>query len=177
MGLEAQLNLRHMAKHAATCLAAHHRLESVGKQWGESGQGLTQGDPLAGADFRVACHEDVKELDRNIAVGGGRAVFGNDDGYAMGPKEIVFDAVDKFKMDVLEKHGLTLQVTKTKVFNSSGVKPPEAPAGMPNAGVMVEGKWLPGLIFYGVAIGCTQYVKHILAVKVNKLEEDIDKVM
>ena len=47
--------------------------------------GLTQGNPEAGFKFCVACHEEVKSLDGKLAVAGGKAIFGNDDGYAMGP--------------------------------------------------------------------------------------------
>ena len=49
--LESQPNLKHLSKHVATCLAPHHCLESSGDVWGESGQGATQGDPEAGAEF------------------------------------------------------------------------------------------------------------------------------
>ena len=62
--LEAQPNLKYLAKHVATCLAAHHRLESSGEAWGEAGEGLVQGDPEAGAEFSVSWHEDVRDLDR-----------------------------------------------------------------------------------------------------------------
>ena len=110
LGLESQVTLRHLAKHAATCLAAHQRLEAAGEAWGEAGQGLTQGDPEAGFRFCVACQEDVKSLDEKLAVAGGKAIFGNDDGYAMGPPEVVFPAVKKFASDLKIKHGLTLQV-------------------------------------------------------------------
>ena len=60
--------------------------------------------------YCVTCHEEVKGLDRDLAAAGGKAVFGNNDGYAMGPPEVVFPAVDKFASEVKEKHGLTLQV-------------------------------------------------------------------
>ena len=71
-GLESQLTLRHLAQHAATCLAAHHRLEAGGEAWGDAGQGLAQGDPEAGFMYCVACHEEVKSLDRDLAAAGGK---------------------------------------------------------------------------------------------------------
>ena len=78
---------------------------------------------------------------------------------------MVFPAVEKFKTDVFVKHGLTLQVNKTKVYHRFGNLPPEAPLEMPNAGVMVNEQLLPGFICYDVAIGCVDYVKHVLAQK------------
>ena len=44
------------------------------------GQGLTQGDPEASFSYCVVCHEDMKTLDAMV---GGKAKFGNDNGYAM----------------------------------------------------------------------------------------------
>ena len=177
VGLESQLTLRHLAQHAATCLASHQRLEAGGVAWGEAGQGLTQGDPEAGFSYCVACHEDVKTLDRTVAAKGGKAVFGNDDGYVMGPASVVFPAVEKFARDVKEKHNLTLQVTKTKVYHCSGDLPPEAPPDMPRAGRLINQNWVPGFVCYGVAIGSTEFVKAFLSEKVDTLIGEIDKVM
>ena len=61
---------------------------------------MVQGDPEASALFCVACHEEVKESDKALTGDGGKAVFGNDDGYAMGPPEVVFPAVEKFKSEM-----------------------------------------------------------------------------
>ena len=176
-GLERQTSLRHMAQHVATCLCPSHRLESGGEAWGVAEEGLTQGDPEAGFSYCVACHEEVKELDQKLAESGGKAVFGNDDGYALGPAEIVFDAVARFQNYVKRNHGLTLQILKTKVYHCSGLAPAQTPVGMKNAGVMVGQQWLPGFVCYGVAIGSVEYVKHILSDKVETLGKEIDKVM
>ena len=61
-----------LAGSTATCLADHHRLEA--------------GEEEAGFGFCVGVHDDVKVSDAVIAESGGKAVFGNDDGYVMGPK-------------------------------------------------------------------------------------------
>ena len=45
--LESEPSLRHIAWHAATCLASHTGLECGGRLWGETGEGCTQGDPEA----------------------------------------------------------------------------------------------------------------------------------
>ena len=108
---------------------------------------------------------------------GGCAVFGNDDGYAIGPPELVFDAVHRFSSVLKETCNLSLQETKTKVYHDSGMKPPQAPASMPRAGLRVAEEWLPGFQCYGVAIGSLGYVHHVLGEKVAELSQDVDRVM
>ena len=86
--------LQHLAQHMAGYLASHHRLEASGVEWGEAGEGGTQGDPEAGAGFAVPVQPAVEELHRELAAVGGVGVFGNDDGFAVGPPEVVFQAVE-----------------------------------------------------------------------------------
>ena len=88
--LESEPSLRHLAWHAATCLASHTGLESGGKLWGQAEEGLSQGDPEASGCFCVAWHREVRALDATLAEHGGFARFGNDDGYLVGPASIVF---------------------------------------------------------------------------------------
>ena len=125
--LEAVPTLQHLAQHSATVLASTHRLESSGEAWGEAPEGGCQGDPEAGADFCVAIHEPVRDLARELSAAGGVGIFGNDDGFAVGPPEVVFKAVERFARNVLETCNLTLQVSKTKVYLASGEKPAQAP--------------------------------------------------
>ena len=104
----------------------------------------------------------MEVLHRELAAVGGVAVFGNDDGFAVGPPEVVFQAVQRFADRVFQICNLRLQVSKTRVYLETGQKPVEAPEDMPRAGKMVEGQWLPGFMCYGVAIGTAGYVKQIL---------------
>ena len=122
-------------------------MEAGGEAWGEAGQGLAQGDPKAGFMYCIACHEEVKSLDRDLAAAGGKAVFGNDDGYAIGPPEVVFPAIDKFASEVKEKHGLTLQVNKTKIYHRLGIIPQNASLDMSRAGELINENWCPGFTF------------------------------
>ena len=115
--LESEPSLRHLAWHAATCLASHTGLESGGKLWGEAEEGLSQGDPKASSWFCVAWHKEVRELNAILAAHGGFARFGNDDGYLVGPRGIIFQALDSFATKVREKCLLHLQVAKTEVFS------------------------------------------------------------
>ena len=114
--LEKEPELKHLALHAAICLAAKHGLEVGGNLWGESGEGMSQGDPLAGAWFCVSWHQFVRELDATLSEVGGMARFGNDDGYLVGPASVVFPALDKFATQVWDQCLLCLQVIKTEVF-------------------------------------------------------------
>ena len=174
---ESVPTLQHLALHIAAYLASHHRLESSGEQWGEAEEGHAQGDPEASVAFAVAVHPAVVELNRELSAVGGLANFGNDDGFVVGPREVIFGAVYRFAARVFQRCNLTLSTSKTKVFLQNGEKPVEAPANMPRAGVVVEEQWLAGFMCYGVAIGSPEYVEYILGEKVEELRGDVDKVM
>ena len=175
--LEAVPGLQHLAQHAATCLAADHFSESGGETYGESGQGLAQGDSEASGLFCVGIQRHVGRLHSRLQAAGGLAIFGNDDGYAITSAAVVFGAVAEFTTNIFENCGLALQLTKTKIYQVTGQRPPEAPAVMPLAGVKVEEEWLPGFTCYGVEIGTQAYVRHKLGEKAKKLISDINKVM
>ena len=177
VGLEKVPSLRHLALHVASYLAPSHSLECDGEEWGEAEEGHTQGDPEAGACFCTAIHPHVLALHQALAAHGGLAIFGNDDGYAIGPEEVVFKEVEKFKAAVLEDCGLTLQLDKTKVYLASREKPSHAPDWMGRAGELVEEEWCPGFLCYGVAIGSPNFVKHKLQEKTDTLCAEVDKVM
>ena len=174
---EAVPTLQHLALHMASYLASHHRLEASGEEWGEAEEGHTQGDPEASAGFAVALHPAIKELHRSLSAVGGLAVFGNDDGYCIGPPDVVFREIQTFKARALQICNLHLQETKTKVYLQSGVRPAEAPVNMPRAGLLVGDQWLPGFLCYGVAIGSVEYVEHVLGEKVEELSQDVKQVM
>jgi len=107
--LEAEPSLRHIALHFATANAMPTGLETGGKLWGEAEDGLIQGCPLSGGFFCVGWHRDVRELDTELATEGGSSVFGNDDGYLLGPPDIVFAALENFARRIQQNCSLTLQ--------------------------------------------------------------------
>ena len=94
--LESVPELQHLAQHAATCLSGHQGLEVKGELWGRNGEGESQGDPEASPLFCVAWHPIVKELDSKLAAVGGKSLFGNDDGYLIGPASTLFPALEQF---------------------------------------------------------------------------------
>ena len=175
--LEKVPGLKHLAQHVATCLAAHHSLEAGGIAFGEAEDGLTQGDSEASCEFCVGWHPHAVKFHSRLQAAGGLAIFGNDDGYAIGPAATVFPALAAFAADILEHCGLTLETTKTKVYEATGRRPSEAPPTMPLAGVKVGEQWLPGFTCYGVEIGSNAYVKHSLRARVEEIIDQIDKVM
>ena len=174
--LEREPSLRHLAWHQATCQASHTGLESGGKLWGWAGEGQSQGDPEASAWFCVAWHLEVRELNAILSAHGGMARFGNDDGYLIGPADVVFHALDQFAAKVREKCLLHLQVSKTEVFTWSGILPPQAPQDMKRAGVQIGNVWQPGFLCYGIPVGTRQYCQHLLMEKVQEVRAEVDRV-
>ena len=107
--LQAEPSLQHLAWFAAVTLSPETGLESRGELWGRSAEGETQGDPKAGAFFCVGIHPQVRELCAAVREAGGVGMFGMDDGYVIGPSEVVFPAVERFERRLLEQCGLMLQ--------------------------------------------------------------------
>ena len=169
--LEEEPTLQHLAWLAAVVLAPSTGLESGGKKWGRSAEGTAQGDPLSAPFFNVAWHRYVRELNATLMSSGGLARFSMDDGYAVGPANIIFSALEEFAVKVRDNCLLDWEKTKTEVFTWSGVLPKEATAGLKIAGVEICGGFEPGCLCYGVPVGTTKYVEYMLDIKV----EDIAK--
>ena len=174
--LEREPSLRHLAWHQATCQASYPGLETDGKLWGWSKEGQSQGDPEASAWFCVAWHLEVRELNATLSAHGGMARFGNDDGYLIGPADVLFPALALFATKVRDKCLLHLQVSKTEVFTWTGVLPAQAPSDMKRAGVMLSGVWQPGYLCYGIPVGTRQYCQYMLMEKVREVGEEVDRV-
>ena len=107
--LEAVPGLRHLAQHAAICLAAHHSVESGGEEITKAGQGVTQGDAEAPGLYCVGWHRHVLTLNAVLQRAGGLSIFGNDDGYAIGPAAVVFPAVETFRRAIKEQASGVMQ--------------------------------------------------------------------
>ena len=119
--LEEEMSLSHLAWHAAATLAPSSGLESGASRWGGSSEGTAQGDPLSAPYFNVAWQRYVRILNHTLAQHGGSAKFGMDDGYAVGPPEIVFLALEKFAVDVQQQCLLFRRGLKLKYFH--GMEP------------------------------------------------------
>ena len=95
--------------------AAHHAssgiyLASSGLERAKcaSDGGVLQGNGLAGAAFCAGIHPEVQVLGAELSACGGVARFIMDDGDAVGPPDVVFDTVRRFRQAVPEL-GLNLQ--------------------------------------------------------------------
>ena len=94
-----------------------------------------------------------------------------DDGYAIGPSEIIFHAIEKFAMDVRQQCLLVWEKSKTEVFTWNGILPQNATNGLTRAGIEVNGIFEPGFMCYGVPIGTDVYVEHMLEMKMREISK------
>ena len=88
-----------------------------------------------------------------------------DDGYAAGPPEILFPALEKFAQNVQQQCLLVWEKTKTEVFYWDGNMSEYCTPGLTRAGVVIDGSFEPGYLCYGVPIGTDKYVEHMLEEK------------
>ena len=167
--LQEDPSLSHLAWHAAATLAPSCGLESSGRRWGSSSEGTAQGDPLSAPYFNVAWQKYVRILNSTLAEHGGMAKFGMDDGYAIGPPDVVFPAIEQFAADVQGQCLLVWEKTKTEVFSWDGIVPLNATAGLTRAGTTINGVFEPGFLCYGVPVGTDIYVEHMLHEKLTEI--------
>jgi len=95
--MRASVIERHMQQEKMKGMVPYWRakLGPVAKLWAgqdtmENNDGLQQRSPTSSSGFSFKIHEKVKEVDMRLVEHGGCARFGMDDGYMMGPKEVVF---------------------------------------------------------------------------------------
>ena len=167
--LEAEDSLKHFVTFAATILSPVAALESAGKVWGETGEGMGQGDPPSGDLFSVGIHPDLVELDRACSVGGGQARAGHDDVFAQGPADIVIPAVVRFAEAIWNRCHLQLQWSKSHIFTWSGILPEGTPNGVHIAGKTVNGNFEVGFDCYGVPLGTEKYIESELYVVAEEI--------
>ena len=71
---------------------------------------------------------------------------GNDFVYVLGPARLIFPTLNRFMLNIRQTCSLMLEPSKTQVFSWSGRIPREAPVGMLNAGMAVDGDFFPGFV-------------------------------
>ena len=72
----------------------------VNTLWGVDG--LRQGSPSSGFAFALTIRPWVREAVRRVAANGGCTKFGIDDGYMVGPKEVIFQYLAEFVKGIRE---------------------------------------------------------------------------
>ena len=84
--LASEPSLSHLVSFAALMLAPEAALETGGKVWGKTSEGLVQGDTPSGDLFAIGLQPDLVELDRACRQGGGQSIGGH----------VVIPAVQRF---------------------------------------------------------------------------------
>ena len=168
-------SLSHLETFTAAILSPVAVLETGGRQWGETGEGMGQGDPPSGDLFSVGLHPDLLELDRVCRQGGGQARAGHDDVFAQGPANIVIPAVVRFATAIWERCHLQLQWSKSHIFTWDGVLPQGTPEGVKAAGKILDGTFEVGFDCYGVPMGTDKYIMSELMVSAKKIAVDAVK--
>ena len=79
-------------------------------------EGMVQGSPTSSPGFSFTIHHRVRQAGRRLAAEGRCAMFGMDDGYMVGPKELIFDVLEQFVSGVKEDTECGLKVRKCKMY-------------------------------------------------------------
>ena len=116
------------------------------------------------------------KLHRECETGGGLALAGADDTYAVGPPEVVFPAILRYAEEIWERCSLQLQWRKTVVYCGDRELPVDTPPGISLAGEKVGENFLPGLMVYGVPVGSPAYITFKLREKAKVIVEDAEKI-
>ena len=78
----------------------------------EHDEGLVQGSPISSSGFSFTIDGVVKKAGEKLAAVGGCPRFGMDDGYLVGPPEIVFEVLAEFTRDLGKDSGCELNINK-----------------------------------------------------------------
>jgi hypothetical protein len=139
------------------------------------------GSSTSSSEFSYTIHENVKKVDKRLEECGGCARFGMDDGYMVGPKEVVFEVLAEFAKALEEEHGCMLNTMKCKMYSI-------------NEGVCQQAKeeeWIPteleyleegtmvdetrinmrGIQIFDVPVREEMYVAAVLREKARKVEK------
>ena len=120
--MRASVIERHM-QHDGLCGMVPYwraKLGPVAKLWAgkdtmEYHEDLHQGSPISSSGFSYTIHEKVKKADVRLVEYGGCARFGMDDGYIMGPMEVIFQVLEEFAVGIGEDHGCHFNARKCKM--------------------------------------------------------------
>ena len=100
-----------------------------------SEEGGHQGCASTGAAFCLALHPSVQAADATLAAVGGYARFFADDGYLVGPRDAVLEALTAFEAQVRRECGLRLNRGKTEWHAASAAEGERARGDMEASGL------------------------------------------
>jgi len=140
---------------------------------------LVQGSPTSSSGFSYTIHDKVKEADIRLAEYGGCARLGMDDGYLVGPKEIIFEVLAEFAEGIRRDRGCALNTRKCKMYSRregacatarrEGYIPTEIEYIQEGAYVNESGDILRGLLIFNVPVGEERYVAAVLREKARQM--------
>ena len=82
-------------------------------------EGRVQGSPTSSSGFSYTIHDKIREADMTWVEYGGCARFGMDDGYLIGPKEVIFVVLTEFAEGIQRGHGCALNTRKCKMYSKT----------------------------------------------------------
>ncbi len=140
-----------------------------------------QGSPISSSGFSYTIDGHVKEADRKLGEHGGCARFGMDDGYLVGPPEVVFKVLAEFAAGLGEEYGCELNMDKCKMYNEQegtcararrdGYIPDELVHLQEGTFVTESGSILRGIQIFNVPLGEERYVKARLREKASQVKK------
>jgi hypothetical protein len=181
--MRASVIERHMQHDKLCGLVPYWRakLRPVAKMWAgnetmEYEEGLHQRSPTSSSGFPYTIHEKTKKANTRLVEHGRRcARFGMDDGYMMGPKEVIFQVLEEFADGIKEEHGCELNTRKCKMYIMEEDKCKEAkregyiPDSLQHIeeGIFINepGDALRGIMVFNVPVGDSKYVEAVLRQK------------
>ena len=173
--LASEPSLSHLVSFSALMLAPEPALETGGKVWGKTSEGLVQGDTPSGDLFAIGLQPDLVELDRACRHGGGQSISGHDDIFALGPADVVIPAVQRFARAIFDRCHLQLQWDKPSIFSWNGELPAGNPAGVKVAGEVMDGSFECGIDCYGVPVGSYKFINKDLMGRAWEIVNDAEK--
>ena len=134
----------------------------------EHHEGIVQGSPISSSGFSYTIDKRVKEANGRLEAFGGCARFGMDDGYMVGPPEVVFRVWADFAVGLKTDCGCQLDMSKCKMFSwddgacrrarIEGHIPEELRQLQEGTCVNWAGDVLMGIYVFNVPIGTERYV-------------------
>jgi hypothetical protein len=151
----------------------------AGKESLDHSEGLVQGSPISSSGFSYTIDGQLKEADRKLAMHGGCARFGMDDGYLVGPHEVVFGVLTEFAANLKSESGCELNLNKCKMFSEEegacararreGHIPEELQHLQEGNYVTEDGSIVRGIQIFNVPLGEERYVKARLREKAQQV--------
>ena len=142
----------------------------------ESKNGGRQGDPFFTSVYCAASQKANKKLADTMKAAGGAAFFDVDDGFIIGPIDVVFTAARQYALDV-EEFGGKLNIGKSCSYSVAyGVNLAAQPGYDADFPVKIDENGEPGIKIGGVPVGTDEYVKAALTKKVDSTMSNIMKI-